>query len=193
MTGVTRETAVDSFERLYRSHEDPWAFESSAYERDRYAAILRSLNRDHYGYAFEPGCSIGVLTSLLAPRCGQVLAMDVAPTAVQRAKQRCRTFSNVEIRVGDLRAFSGVPVFDLIVLSEIGYYFTADHLGELARNLHAHLAPNGELLACHWLGHSADHVLHGDEVHSVLLQALPSSPLHSERQPQFRIDSWIRS
>jgi trans-aconitate methyltransferase len=190
---LARETPADSFERLYRLHADPWAFESSDYERDRYAAILRSLHRRHYDYAFEPGCSIGVLTSMLAPRCRQLLAMDVAPSAVLRATQRCSELSNVEIRVGDLRVLPSSRVFDLIVFSEIGYYFTAEHLRELARNLFALLALHGELLACHWLGHSSDHVLHGDDVHSVLLQTMPSIPRHSERQQQFRIDSWIRS
>jgi trans-aconitate methyltransferase len=192
MSDLTRETPVDSFERLYRLDADPWKFGSSAYERDRYAAILRTLNRPHYGYAFEPGCSIGVLTSMLAPRCRQLLAEDVAPSAVKSAKQRCQHLPNVEVRIGDLRTLSCSRVFDLIVFSEMGYYFAAAHLQELARNLFAQLTPQGELLACHWLGHSNDHVLHGDDVHSVLLQTLPTLPQHSERHPQFRIDSWIR-
>jgi cyclopropane fatty-acyl-phospholipid synthase-like methyltransferase len=189
---LTGETPVDSFERLYRLQSDPWDFDSSTYERDRYAAILQCLHRSHYDHAFEPGCSIGVLTSLLAPRCRQLLAMDVAPSAVQRATQRCEGLSSVEIKVGDLRRLSYGRPFDLIVFSEIGYYFTAEHLRDLAGKLSARLSPHGELLACHWLGHSKDHVLHGDEVHSILLQALPLIPQYSERHRHFRIDSWVR-
>ena len=53
--------------------------------------------------------------------------------------------------------------FDLVVLSEIGYYFELD---ELAAPATASLDPGGTLIAAQWLRNSADHVLHGDEVHA---------------------------
>jgi hypothetical protein len=55
------------------------------------------------GTPFEPGCSVGELTALLAPRCDRLLATDAFQTAVERARQRCAEFGNARIRCSDLR------------------------------------------------------------------------------------------
>jgi hypothetical protein len=60
--------------------------------------------------------------------------------------------------------FDGHP-FNLIVFSEVGYYFDIESLSALAHRLADALCFNGELIAVHWRGHSGDHILHGDEVH----------------------------
>ena len=59
-------TSAEFFETMYAEREDPWEFASSQYERDRYAAIVRALGNRRYRRAFEPGCSIGILTPQLA-------------------------------------------------------------------------------------------------------------------------------
>lgn len=196
---------AEAFESRYRRHEDPWDFRTSQYERNRYAVTLAALPRYHYSFAFEPGCSIGELTALLATRCEQVLATDVSPTAVERAKQRCSRFPNVQIECSDIRTATLGTSPDLIVLSEIAYYFTVADLQAIAGHLGNILQPGGCLLAVHWLGESADHILHGDEVHEVLLRALPlrhevsvrhqSSLGHSTSgpRPSFRLDRWTRA
>jgi hypothetical protein len=83
--------------------------------------------------------------------------------------------------------------FDLIVLSEIGYYFRAPDLRRLADRLLTCLADGGEFVAVHWLGHSADHLLHGDEVHCILAEQLALHWVRGERHRDFRLDSWIRT
>jgi len=65
-------TSAEFFETMYAEREDPWEFASSQYERDRYATIVRALNNRRYQYAFEPGCSIGILTAQLARFCDRV-------------------------------------------------------------------------------------------------------------------------
>jgi trans-aconitate methyltransferase len=193
MSGLIGKSSAAIFEALYRADPDPWRFASSSYEQDRYAALLRALRRDYYEYAFEPGCSIGEFTVLLAPRCARLLATDVSATAVGAARARCRSLTQVKIEEADLQ-FIGEPRarFDLIVLSEIGYYFPADQLSQIATGLANQLLPGGEFLAAHWLGHSADHVLHGDEVHATLVECMPLAQYHAERHAQYRINSWIR-
>ena len=47
------------FESMYRDAVDPWQFETSAYERRKYAITVSSLPRASYRSAFEPGCSVG--------------------------------------------------------------------------------------------------------------------------------------
>ena len=73
---------------------------------------------------FEPGCSIGVLTERLARICDQVEAMDISPTAVARTRDRCGLLQNVTVSHGALPVDLPTGYFDLIVLSEIGYYLS---------------------------------------------------------------------
>ncbi len=87
------------FRRIYQENEDPWNLASSEYEEEKYEASLRALPRDKYGNSLEIGCSIGVFTAKLAARCTRLRAVDVAEAAVEKAKQRCRSFSNVYFEV----------------------------------------------------------------------------------------------
>ena len=180
------------FEALYQDSNDPWKFASSPYEQGRYRATLASLARPTYGRAYEPGCSVGVLTEALAPRCNELLASDFAPSAVAAARRRCRHFPHVQVM--QRNAAEGPPdgEFDLIVFSEIGYYFPIEQLRGITRQLAAALAPGGELVAVHWRGHSADHLLHGDVVHDVLESQLPFRRAGGLRDGGFRLDSWRR-
>ena len=82
----------DKLTRLYDESPDPWGFETSWYERRKYALTLASLPRERYTSAYEPGCSIGVLTRLLADRCDSLLASDIIPRAVEAASRRVGTW-----------------------------------------------------------------------------------------------------
>ena len=76
-------TSRSYFEQMYRNHADPWGFESSLYEQRKYAVTVASLPRSRYCSAYEPGCSVGVLTELLATRCDRLLSSDIIPSALQ--------------------------------------------------------------------------------------------------------------
>jgi SAM-dependent methyltransferase len=180
------------FEARYQASNDPWQFASSPYELDRYHATLDALTRATYRRGFEPGCSVGVLTAALAQRVEHLIACDIADTAVSYARQRCRDLSNVEIYHGDATERLATGTFDLIVFSELGYYFSADRLRTVVRQMASQLEPGGEFVAVHWLGRSPDHVLHGDVVHGVLAETLPCEWIGGSRRPGFRIDSWRR-
>lgn len=181
-----------AFDARYRTCSDPWQFATSPYERGRYAATLAALRRTSYRRAFEPGCSIGIFTQLLAARCERVVATDLSASAVQLARGRCKGLAHVEIHQSHLG--DGLPPgrFDLIVFSEIGYYFTTGMLRQVALSMAESLEPGGELIATHWLGDSADHVLHGDTVHAVLDECLPCDKTGASRHVGFRIDAWRR-
>jgi SAM-dependent methyltransferase len=181
------------FEARYQASSDPWEFSSSAYELARYQATLEALSRASYRRAFEPGCSVGVLTARLARRVNHLIACDISDTAVARAKVRCREFAHVEIYQGDAAVDPPEGTFDLMVFSELGYYFSADRLRTIVHRLADRLEPSGEFLAVHWLGDSPDHLLHGDDVHEVLAQALPGERIGGSRHVGFRIDSWRRA
>jgi SAM-dependent methyltransferase len=185
-------TSQEFFERKYLSDVYPWQFASSEYERNRYSAIIRALNQRQYGRAFEPGCSIGRLTARLADICSCVDAMDISATAVTRARDYCSNLNNVEIRCGSLPKDIPYQEYDLIVFSEIGYYFNESELRLLADKLVAHVGETGVLIACHWLGNSEDHLLSGDKVHDVLAATEGILLEHSRRYDGFRLDRWVK-
>jgi hypothetical protein len=82
-------------------------------------------------HAFEPGCSIGVLTELLTARCSHVIATDVVPEALDTAMRRLER-AGVADRVS-LRSLSIDDEWpdgdvDLVVLSKVAYYLSAERL-----------------------------------------------------------------
>jgi hypothetical protein len=182
-------TSAEFFEAKYQQSEDPWHFASNGYELERYAAILRALAPARYRHAFEPACSIGVLTAKLATICDRVEASDISATAVAHASQRCAALGNVTVGCASLS--ESIPAScDLLVFSEIGYYFHPSKLRTILAECITHLEANGTLLACHWLGHSSDHIMSGDETHAIIA-SMPQIHLeHSERHPDFRLDRW---
>jgi trans-aconitate methyltransferase len=184
--------SAESFEATYRTDVDPWRFASSPYEHRRYDLTVASLLRRRYRRAFEPGCSIGELTRRLATRCDTVAACDGAPTAVAEARRRCQPWPNARIEVAVVPGDWPAGPFDLIVLSEIGYYFDPQALAGIRDRAVESLEEGGTLVAVHWRGTSPDHVLHGDEVHACLHRAGGLSPAGTYRDDGFILDVWER-
>ena len=180
------------FDHVYQANRDPWDFETSPYERDKYAATLAALPRLHYAKAFEIGCSLGVLTAQLAPRCGHLLAVDVSEAALAQARARCAGLPQVEIR--RLRVPEEFPSqsFDLIVLSEVGYYWSPADLARAADLLITGLNPGGHLLLVHWTPPVHDYPLTGDDVHEFFLakntEHGPLRNLTGQRHETYRLD-----
>jgi SAM-dependent methyltransferase len=181
------------FEEKYRASGDPWNFSTSAYELNRYDEVMRLLGNRIFNHAFEPGCSIGVLTERLAGSCRRLRAMDISPTAVAMARQRCERYPNVTIAEGALPDDLPHDTFDLIIFSEIGYYFERGALAALRDSMVECLANQGLLVALHWLGISPDHLLTGDEVHDVLRSTKSLRMAASRRYVGFLLESWERT
>ena len=154
------------FDRLYDSSADPWGFASRWYEQRKRAATSAALLRERYRDVFEPGCSVGVLTAELAGRCDRLLAADVSATALRLAGERVAGRPGVELaRLAVPDEWPSGRRFDLVVVSELGYYLDLAALDRLADLAAESLAEDGELLLCHWRHPVADYPLGGDEVH----------------------------
>jgi LmbE family N-acetylglucosaminyl deacetylase/SAM-dependent methyltransferase len=136
------------FEDLYEQSPDPWGFDERFYERRKRAALLAALTRPRFRRAFEPGCATGLLTGELARRCDEVVAWDLATVAVEQAALRLAGTEHVTLRVAAIPDDWPEGRFDLIVLSEVGYY-CAD-LDALAMRIEDSLDDDGVLVACHW-------------------------------------------
>ncbi len=177
---------------MYRRHVDPWNFEGSSYEQERYVKILESVDGRRYSRAFEPGCSIGVLTRNLAGLCDRLEAREISPTAASNAKERCKDLPQVHLECGSLPEAMPAGEFDLIVFSEIGYYFEEEELRVIVDHLANKLSPGGYFIAVHWLGTSADHLLSGDAVHGVIRECALLSLDDQKRYAHFRLDRMVR-
>ncbi|GJD31080.1 Ubiquinone biosynthesis O-methyltransferase, mitochondrial [Methylobacterium adhaesivum] len=177
------------FDGIYAGNPDPWGFTTSAYEGAKYDATLAALSEPTYAEALEVGCSIGVLTRRLAERCTRLLALDVAETALAAARARCAETSNVSF----LRA--AVPEqwppgrFDLIVLSEVLYFFTKADLDRLAGHMVRAVKPGAEVILVHWTGET-DYPSSGDEAVEALIAGTAGTlaPHHHTRAEKYRLD-----
>ena len=185
-------TSEAFFEQAYRGKEDPWEFASSEYELRRYGAIVEALRGRRYRDGVEPGCSIGVLTCQLAKLCGEVYAADISGTAAEAARRRCAGLGNVRVFHAPVQELAVPEGYDLLVFSEIGYYFREAELAALMGRLLQPMARGGTLLASHWLGKSPDHVLRGDAVHEILGRAVGLKLEHEVRYAEFRLDRWVK-
>jgi len=180
------------FDRVYAASADPWNFTSSEYEAGKYAATLAALPRENYQNAFEIGCSIGVLTAQLAARCGEILAVDVSEKALEQAKKRCANLPNVRLRLMSIpNEFPG-EFFDLILISEVGYYLApADWLAAMNK-IFAQLAEGGQIALVHWTPPVHDYPQTGDAVHNSFAEFATGKMrnLKSFRKEKYRLDVW---
>jgi LmbE family N-acetylglucosaminyl deacetylase/SAM-dependent methyltransferase len=171
------------FDDFYAGSVDPWGFETRWYEARKRAVTLAALPLARYGAALELGCSIGVLSRDLAERSDSLLATDINEQALTVARARLEGLAGVTVERRVLPAEWPAGTFDLIVLSEIGYYCSPADLAVLLERCRQSLAPNGALVACHWRHPVGEYPLGGDEVHAALavLPGLERTVQHLER------------
>ncbi|MGB3547267.1 MAG: bifunctional PIG-L family deacetylase/class I SAM-dependent methyltransferase, partial [Saprospiraceae bacterium] len=186
---------TDYFDRVYAAGDDPWNFETSDYEREKYATTLAAIAGKTFPRALEIGCSIGVLTEQLAPQCGYLLGVDASELPLEKAARRLRHLPQVELRQMSLPAEFPEEKFDLILLSEVGYYWSRDDLRSGIEKITDALHPGGCLLLVHYTPYIPDYPLTGDEVHDTFARLLPENEfigLKSLRRERYRLDCWER-
>lgn len=182
------------FDELYQTDPDPWKFETSDYEADKYAATIAALPNSRYRSAFEIGGSIGVLTEKLAARTDSLLSIDVSKIAQDRAIQRCQHLPHVQFQIMQIPHEFPTRSFDLILMSEVGYYLSLEDLRTAQQQILTALEPGGHLLLVHWTLYAKDYPLSGDEVHEAFLELAPMYLKHQfeQREEQYRLDLFER-
>ena len=65
--------------------------------------------------AMDIGCGEGFVTELLPERCKTVLAVDIVPLVLSRARERCRRWDQVHFAEWDLLRDPPPGVFDLVL------------------------------------------------------------------------------
>lgn len=180
----------DYFERMFASKSDPWDFETSDYEAAKYNVTLAALNNQNFKAGFEVGCANGVLTKRLAARCRSLLAIDVSPSALALAKARCADEKSVVFAEMTFPQQAPDRFFDLIVMSEVVYYWNASDIATACVFVGDHLASEGGLLLVHWIG-DTDYPQTGDAAVNLMRKGLPHFAIErTERYDKYRLDFW---
>ncbi len=179
---------------LYARDPDPWHLREGWYEHRKLQLLLACLPKERYTAAFEPGCSVGEVTARLAERCDRLLAADFHADAVAAARQRTVANPNVDVRQLLLpQQWPREGRFDLIVLSEIGYFLSRSAWAELCARTRASLAADATVLACHWRRDFAERSQDTNTLHACLDSALALPQQTRVRDPDFVIDVWTTS
>jgi hypothetical protein len=166
-----RRVPDDYFDAMYAKSRDPWQLAGRWYEQRKYAMTMAMLPLPRYRHAYEPGCSVGVLTELLASRCDHVTATDVAATALEVTAERLTRRGYSDRVTLDRRSLdSGWPTddFDLVVLSEVAYYLDAEVLRTVLDRECPRLVTGATLIAAHWRHPVEDYPLTGDAANAIV-------------------------
>ena len=151
----------ETFEEAWRAG-DPWDLETSDLDQQSYRRQLALIEDRRYERVLEIGCAAGAFTRRLAPLANRVLAVDVAPSAIERARED--TPANVEFRVGDVIELDpvGEGPWDLVVMSEtiyyVGWLYTFFEVAWLAEQVFESSRPGGRILMANTYG-DASHPL----------------------------------
>ena len=178
----------DYFENLYAQSTDPWGFETSEYERRKYERTLGVLGDRRFHRGFEAGSSIGVFTAMLAPRCDELIAVDTSQKAIEIAGERLAEHPHVCDERHTLPEEMPAGPFDLIVASEVLYYWPQEVVLEALRRFEGILAPGGVLVAVHWRKETRTYPLQGDEVHNLLVRHTRLANVRTIKEPEYRLD-----
>ena len=181
------------FEYLHFRYRDPYGLESKPYVKETYERQLGALAGQRFRRGLELGCSVGTLTDRLALHCDSLLAIDISYGAVRRARQRLKHRPGVRVE----RRFlpDGLPAgpFDLIVCSEVLFFWSPETLLAALPRIEAALAPGGVLLANHWRGDNPDRPQQADDVHDLLGKRLRLRHVATTTQPEYRLDHFEKS
>jgi SAM-dependent methyltransferase len=145
------------YTQIYTARADPWNYEITPFEFEKFQAAIELLdlarNAERFERAWEIGCAEGVLTARLAPLCERLSAVDFIPLALERARGRCREFDNISFSKWDLKSDQAPGPFDLIVITDVLGALGGPHDIRRARDkVVSALAPGGYLLYGDCLG-----------------------------------------
>ena len=144
--------ALEFSENLWKDG-DFWELETSEYERVRYARLLQILRGPRYARGLELGCGAGYFTRLLAPQVDHLVAYDISPSAIARARAEGGAGdAAIEFRAGNAMdyAWRADGPWDLVVMNEticyLGWLYSFFDVAWFASELHAATRAGGRFL-----------------------------------------------
>ncbi len=186
---MTQSRSADHFERLYQSNPDPWGFKTSSYEQTKYQRTLAALGERRFASGLEIGCSIGVLTRSLAPRCDRLLGVDVVDAPLQETQRHCADQAHVRFQRMQVPEEWPEGGFDLLVFSEVLYFLSPADIDRCADRVRSSLLPDATVVLVNWLGQTDDPTP-GREAAERFLHATSGvlTTVRQENHAQYRLD-----
>lgn len=183
-------TRAETFDRMYAGHEDPWRFEGSWYETRKRSLALAALPHQALGRVLEIGPATGLVTVELARRADAVVAMDVSAQAALRTSRRVAGAGlgeRVQVIASAVPAHWPEGELDTVVVSEVGYFMTADEWRTTLTQAQRSLAADGTLLLVHWMHPVDGWALDGRAVHDIASNHLDLDRGTTVSDPDFEI------
>ena len=176
------------FEAKYQGDGDPWGYRTSWYERRKYALTIAALPRERYRRVWEPACSIGELTALLADRADHVDASDISATAVRIARRKLVARTEISIDQVQLPAAPPGAGYDLVMLSEVLYYLPPGDREQVLREAENCAVPGADLVVVHWRHHPEDAWIAGAGANAEVRSRAGWEHVVQHEEPDFVLD-----
>ncbi len=130
---------------------DPWGRQRRMSDVDAAVSLLPDVR---YGTCLDVGTGLGHYAERVGPVCEQVIAIDVCPTAIARARARLHAIPNLVFQTRNIRRFTGASgPFDLIILGDVLYYLGdrefPNKFDHIVGNIVSFLRPGGRILMSH--------------------------------------------
>jgi SAM-dependent methyltransferase len=158
------EHAQAFFDDIWRNG-DFWELETSEFERLKYDQQINVLTSGPYDRVLEIGCGSGCLSRRLASVSGYLLAIDISPLAIERARALSPAPRAIDFRIANIMEFdprSHGP-WDLVVMSETIYYlgwlYSFFNVAWLAVQLFEATRDGGEFLMANTCGGIDDYLM----------------------------------
>lgn len=173
------------FERMYAASDDPWHLDDNPYEQRKHALTVACLPRERYRRGFEPGCSIGLLTALLAPRCDELVATDAVAEPLVAARRRVPD-EHVSFAQSALPDWPAGEL-DLVVLSEVLYFLSSAVRAQVRQHVVESLGPHGHVVLVDWRHRFDEAACTGDEAQAEIVEAPALVRLVTHVEHDFRL------
>jgi SAM-dependent methyltransferase len=144
---------------------DFWNFEHSAYEQARCERLVALLDDRRYARVLEIGCGAGYFTRFLSHLADHIVAFDIAPAAIARARARSIEGATVDFRVANIMDYTWREdgPWDLIVFCDticyLGWLYSFFDVAWLAAELFAATCRGGRLLLANSMDEVEDKLL----------------------------------
>ena len=180
--------AADHFDAMFDASTDPWGYDDTPYERDRFRRTVAALGGRRYASALELGCANGALTEQLAPLCDRLIATDISASALAAAHRRVGMRPNVTLERRTLPGEVPNGPFDVIVASDMLYYLGLEGVVALMDELVAQAAPTCRMLIASYLGDTDTRLTGEMSLETAIAHLAGWRRVHAERTDRLRID-----
>jgi cyclopropane fatty-acyl-phospholipid synthase-like methyltransferase len=181
------------FNWRYRN-PDPYNVSVSSYEREKMERVMAALGFEkRFGSILEIGCGEGNMTARLASIADKALATDISDMAVRRTRLMTSACANVETRRLDLLSDEPPGQFDLVMVSEVLYYFERHQLPAVLERITSCVKSGGCVALIHARALADDNAgvelkkFGAKTIHEMFIADPRYCVIHDDIQPAYRM------